>query len=206
MAGASGYVGNYLLKAVARQYPTVQCVGMSRSGKERGGEKDTGRLENVSYISANCLKIETFENELADADAVIHAVGSLFENKDPQRSLVALNRDTCINTSSILQKFAEEEGTKRNFVMISSAKGPFFQPKYLATKIEAEQHLLENCDKLNLTIIKPGVVVDQEHRWWSIPAKVGNDLVYKIDESVCKKIFPTAVTGALDMFIPAPST
>ena len=75
---------------------------MSRSGKERGGEKDTGRLENVSYISANCLKVETFENELADADAVIHAVGSLFENKDPERSLAALNRDRCINTSSTL--------------------------------------------------------------------------------------------------------
>ena len=57
-----------------------------------------------------------------------------------------------------------------------------------------------------MTIIKPGVVVDSEHRWWSVPAKVGNDLVYNIDANVCKKIFPTAVTGALDMFIPAPST
>ena len=107
---------------------------MSRSGKERGGEKETASLENVSYLSANCLKVESFENELADADAVVHAVGSLFENSDSEKSLQALNRDTCINTSSILERFAKENDTKRNFVMISSAKGPFFQPKYIATK------------------------------------------------------------------------
>ena len=87
VAGSSGYVGNYLLKAIAKAHPSAQCVGMSRSGKVRGGEKETAALENVSYISANCLKIETFENELADADAVVHAVGSLFENKDSEKSL-----------------------------------------------------------------------------------------------------------------------
>ena len=90
--------------------------------------------------------------------------------------------------------------------MISSAKGPFFQPKYIQTKQQAEKYLLEECDKLNITIMQPGVVVDQEHRWWSVPAKVGNDLVYNINEGVCTKVFPLAVTNALDMFIPAPST
>ena len=59
---------------------------------------------------------------------------------------------------------------------------------------------------MNLTIIKPGVVVDAEHRWWSVPTKVGNDLVYNINEGVLTKALPSAVTNALDMFIPAPST
>ena len=35
VTGSSGYVGNYLLKSIARRNPAVQCIGMSRSGKVR---------------------------------------------------------------------------------------------------------------------------------------------------------------------------
>ena len=105
---------------------------MSRSGKVRGGETETDKLENVTYTSGDCLKVETFENHLADADAIVHAVGALFDSKNSERSLQALNRDSCINMASVLQEFAKEN--ERNFVMISSAKGPFFQPAYLTTK------------------------------------------------------------------------
>ena len=85
--------------------------------------------------------------------------------------------------------------------MISSAKGPFFQPKYIATKLEAEKYLLEECPNLNITIIKPGVVVDAEHRWWSIPAEAGNNLVYN-----ASRLFPKGLADAVDILIPAPST
>ena len=53
--------------------------------------------------------------------------------------------------------------------MISSAKAPFFAPKYLSSKEEAEAFLLENCPDLRSTIIKPGVVLNAEHRWWGGP-------------------------------------
>merc|ERR1712113_837640 len=126
VTGCNGYVGNYLLKSIAKANPAVQCIGMSRSGKVRKGENETDKLENVSYKSGNCLKVDTFENELTDADAVVHAVGSLFESSDSERSLQALNRDTCINMARVLEVFAREDDSSRNFVMISSAKGPFF--------------------------------------------------------------------------------
>ena len=48
---------------------------MSRSGKVRDGEKVTGELKNVKYISGDCLKEETFHEQLIDVDVVIHSVG-----------------------------------------------------------------------------------------------------------------------------------
>ena len=60
----------------------------------------------------------------------------------------------------ILQQYAEENGKDRHFVMISSAKGLFFEPNYMRTKLEAEQFLHEKCPNLKITIIKPGFVSD----------------------------------------------
>ena len=71
---------------------------------------------------------------MADCDAVVHAVGVLFDNKKPERGYVAMNRDSCINMASILQNYASEKNDKRNFVMISASRSIPFIPAYLATK------------------------------------------------------------------------
>ena len=111
---------------------------MSRSGKVRNGEKFTGALKNVSYISADCLKLSTFEKELEEVDAVVHTVGTLFESRsDPNLSYNAMNRDSAVNMAKVLQEYAKDS-SQRNFVMISSAKAPFFAPRYLTSKEEAE--------------------------------------------------------------------
>ena len=178
---------------------------MSRSGKVREGEKHTGKLENVRYVAGNVLKPESFENVLQDVDAVVHAVGGLFPTKKPGRSLQELNADSCINVSRVLQQYASEDKSQRNFVMISSERAPFFLPEYLTTKEQAENFLLEECPDLKVTIIKPGVVVDQEHRWWSIPTQKGNDLFYNWCEFK-KKFLPKSFTDSYEFIVPAPST
>ena len=73
---------------------------MSRSGKERWGEQETAALENVRYLAADCLKPLTFQEELADVDAVVHCVGALFESKE--MTYDAMNRDSCINMANEL--------------------------------------------------------------------------------------------------------
>ena len=90
--------------------------------------------------------------------------------------------------------------------MISSAKAPFFAPRYLSSKQEAEKYLLEQCSLLRPTIIRPGVVLNQEHRWWGTAVGAGNDLVYWIDKKICRNVLPKAVTDATDFLIPAIST
>ena len=56
------------------------------------------------------------------------------------------------------------------------------------------------------TIIKPGVVLNPEHRWWGTPVGAGNDLVYWIDNTICKSVLPKKLTDATDFLIPARST
>ena len=60
VTGATGYVGNYLLKSIAKHYPSVQCVGMSRRGTARKNETKTQTYPNVSFVSGDCLKPSTF--------------------------------------------------------------------------------------------------------------------------------------------------
>ena len=131
MTGANGYVGNYIIKTMAKSHPEIQMVGMSRRGKQREGEKKI--LPNISYFAGNCLNQSSFENELADVDAVVHCVGALFDFKK-ETGYNALNRDSCINMAKVLQQYAKESNAKRNFVMISSSKAPFFARRYLTTK------------------------------------------------------------------------
>lgn len=204
VTGSSGYVGNYLLKAIAKKYPAVECIGMSRSGVARKGEQTTNSLENVSYLAADCLKPSSFENAIADVDSVVHCVGALFESGS--LTYEVMNRDTCVNIASELNRYAKESDSKRNFVMISSAKAPFFAPRYLSSKEEAEKYLREECDNLRSTVIKPGVVLNTEHRWWGVPVGAGNDLAWFIDAKLCKPLLPKALTDATDFLIPARST
>ena len=66
--------------------------------------------------------------------------------------------------------------------------------------------MLNSCNHLQPTIIKPGVVLNSEHRWWGAPLGAGNDLAWWIDATLCKPILPNAVTDKFDFLIPARST
>lgn len=161
---------------------------MSRSGLPREGEVQ--QLQNVSFVKGDCLDANTFRDHLEDVDSVIHCVGTLIEKKNkPHLTYEAMNRDTAINMAGELQDWAVKKMQKRNFVLISSEKAPPFLDAYLTTKKEAEQYILsEECENLTPTIIRPGFIVDKNHRWWSIPLGAVVDLAYMSNEQVCKKL------------------
>mgnify|MGYP001038917642 CR=1 FL=1 len=79
MTGSAGYVGNYIIRSLARKHPGVQVLGMSRRGTPRNASDPT--LPNLSYVKGNCLHEASFEEELKDVDSVIHTVGTLFGGK-----------------------------------------------------------------------------------------------------------------------------
>ena len=106
VTGSSGYVANYIMKTLARKFPEVSVVGMSRSAKPRDDE--IKRLKNVSYVKGDCLDPKSFKEHVQDVDGIIHCVGTLFEKRgDPKASYLAMNRDTCVNMASELQDVAE---------------------------------------------------------------------------------------------------
>jgi nucleoside-diphosphate-sugar epimerase len=137
IVGSSGFVGNYIMKTLAMKYPSVQVVGMSRSGRAR--EENTANLSNVSYVKGNVLEPESFREHLKDIDGVIHCVGTLIESRtDPKLSYNAMNRDSAINVAKVLNENGEKKGDHKKFVMISSEKAPPFLDAYLTSKFEAE--------------------------------------------------------------------
>jgi uncharacterized protein YbjT (DUF2867 family) len=62
VVGSSGYVGNYMIKTLARKYPQVSIIGMSRSALPR--EDETAKLSNVSYVKGDALEPESFRRHL----------------------------------------------------------------------------------------------------------------------------------------------
>ena len=109
VVGSSGYVGNYMMKTLAKQYPNVLVVGMSRSALPR--EEETAKLPNVSYVQGDALNPESFKDHLENVDGVIHCVGTLIEKRNnPKLSYDAMNRDTTINVAAELQEYAEKSG------------------------------------------------------------------------------------------------
>ena len=101
VVGSSGFVGNYMMFTLAKRYPHVQVVGMSRSALPR--DDATAKLPNVRYIKGDALNPESFNKHLEDVDGVIHCVGTLIEKKNnPNLSYNAMNRDTAMNVAAEL--------------------------------------------------------------------------------------------------------
>ena len=90
---------------------------MSRSGNLRKGDSTTASLENVKGVKGDCLKPETFPEELNESQSLVHAVGALIPGRDPNTTYEALNRDSCIKVAEAFEKSAAEQGIQKNFVI-----------------------------------------------------------------------------------------
>jgi hypothetical protein len=121
---------------------------MSRRGTARN-ESDQ-HLDNVSYIKGNCLHPDSFSSALTDVDSVVHTVGTLLPSSKPELSYKEMNRDAAVNVATILNEKAKAAGTMRDFVMLGSAKAPFFAQEYVTRKNEAEEFIINECDHLRL--------------------------------------------------------
>ena len=77
VTGCTGYVGNYMIRHLAKAFPNAQIVGISRRGTAREGSdlKDTKKYPNVRFSKGDCLKKEQIQEEISDADVVLHSIG-----------------------------------------------------------------------------------------------------------------------------------
>ena len=63
VTGSSGYVANYIMLTMSKLYPSLNIIGMSRSGLARTpGIMD--QYPNITYMKGNCLEPETFKDVL----------------------------------------------------------------------------------------------------------------------------------------------
>ena len=149
------------------------------------------------------MKPETYTDELAKCDSVIHTVGALLEGVDYksilngstnplhllsrltdskknsvpyEESLQAKNRDACKMLAEHFSNACKNKG-KGHFVFISAA--PTIAPMlslYIQMKEQAEAFLINNCPNISPVILKPGLVWHENERSWSVPLKIETDI------------------------------
>lgn len=82
--GGTGYVGSRVVKrAVARGH---SVVSVSRRGRPRGSPED----DVVEYLAGDVTDPSVVSDALKDADAVVHAVGLLFDVSTPGQGILNL--------------------------------------------------------------------------------------------------------------------
>lgn len=75
--------------------------------------------------------------------------------------------------------------------------------EYLTRKIEAENYIINECKYIKPCLLRPGFIVDSDHRSWSPALGAIVDLAYLIN---VKAVQPVPVVGpAIDFLFPAKS-
>ncbi len=159
IVGGNGFVGS----AVAQQAVNLgaKVYAVSRSGKTNVKAQ---WVDKVNWVKGDSLHPETFKDVLKESDTVVHSIGILldssvtqFKKPGEEGTYEHMNRDTAIAVGNAFNEFGE----KKSFVYVSGSKSPPFLPRYLTTKIQAENHLL-NLPNLRTTILKPGFISSNE--------------------------------------------
>ncbi|CAI2378616.1 unnamed protein product [Moneuplotes crassus] len=201
--GGSGYVGNYIMKLSAQQYPNVTHYVMSRRGTLRKGDSITNNLTNAVPLKADCQDIETYPRELEQCNSIVHTVGTLIEGKKPGTSYKEMNTDSVVKIATKFNEYAKRQEVKKNFVFISSEKAPPFLSDYITTKRDAEDFLLNECKHLNVHILRPGFVVQPQDRTWSPMVGCLVNIAANINEGIVQK---TPLGKPLDFLFPTHAT
>ena len=166
--GGTGYIGLSIAKRAATWGISVNAI--SRKGQPASSFPFPS---NITFVKGSAMDPEGISEILKQSDAVIHTVGTLidstvFGGKKPgdPGSYEQMNRDTAIKIGNKLNDFNK----KQKIVYISANKAPPILDRYIKTKREAEQHLL-NLPGIRTTILRPGFVVSAKERLWSVPMK-----------------------------------
>jgi len=157
--GGNGYVGS----AIARQAIDLgaKVYSVNRSGKLNS---PAPWVEQVTWIKGDALSPNDFSDVLQESEAVVHTVGTLidtsitkFSKPGAEGTYEHVNRETA---KAIGQKLNEFKDNKK-IVYFSASKAPPFIPRYLTTKLEAEDFLF-NLSDVRASILRPGFITSNE--------------------------------------------
>jgi len=162
VTGATGFIGSHLVEELFKRDYSVKCLVRSKSNLKW--------LEGlcVKTIHGDCLKIHTLEDALKDVEIIFHVAGLTKANNEEDFFKVNVE-----GTRNILKAALKNCKKLKRFVLISSlaAVGPSFDGKpvteqtnphpvsaYGKSKLMAEELVLEEKDRIPITIIRPPAV------------------------------------------------
>jgi len=162
LTGATGFVGREVLRElVVRGYQPV-CLVRSPRRAEPIVAQFANRPQMVvgSLFDPNALRAA-----MADADAVIHLVGIIFEHRFSGQTFERIHRDGTANVA----RAAQEQGIRRFIHMSALGARPDAVSRYHQTKYQAEQ-LVQGAG-LDWTIFRPSLIHGPDGEFMQLMAR-----------------------------------
>lgn len=182
--GGNGFLGRKICETGVKLGYNV--IAFSRSGP--AASLKAPWVDQVQWKKGNIFEPETYKHQLEGVDAVVHSIGTLFEDtsykeslntsitsnsiqklgnlftkgnpmeKSEHKTYGAIQRDSAV---LLADTFLQTKGKSHSYVYISADQALPFIPEYSATKREAEQ-LLSQKERLRTIIMRPGFMYDEK--------------------------------------------
>ena len=150
VTGATGYVGNYVVKVLLEGGHAVTAVSRNGAKSSTASGKDLGTITGVKYVAADIGSGAGVLDAMRGCDAVVNLVGII-----AQRGEQTFQRVHVDGTRHLIEA-AESLGIKRFVQMSALGAAAGAASRYSATKFEAEE-LLRKSD-LEWTIFRPSLI------------------------------------------------
>ena len=156
LIGASGFLGEYLLRAlIADQH---QCSVLTRDVAHRKGLR---LMNGVDLVQADIYDQDALAEQFANADAVISMAGILNESSGAGNGFENVHVDLVKNIINACDK----AGVSR-LLHVSALNAGKGESNYLKTKGKAE-NLLLSASELNVSIFQPSVIFGQGDQFFN---------------------------------------
>ena len=150
VTGATGYVGNYVVKALLEAGHAVTAVSRKGAKSSTASGKNLGTVTGVKYVVADVGSGSGVLDAVRGCDVIVNLVGII-----AQRGEQTFQRVHVDGTRHLIEA-AESLGIKRFVQMSALGAVAGAASRYSATKFEAEE-LLRKSD-LAWTIFRPSLI------------------------------------------------
>ena len=150
VTGATGYVGNYVVKALLEAGHAVMAVSRKGAKSSTASGKNLGTVTGVKYVVADVGSGSGVLDAVRGCDVIVNLVGII-----AQRGEQTFQRVHVDGTRHLIEA-AESLGIKRFVQMSALGAAAGAASRYSATKFEAEE-LLRKSD-LEWTIFRPSLI------------------------------------------------
>lgn len=187
--GGTGFLGRHI--CMAGLSAGYNVTSLSSSGKLTNTTGlNVSSISQITWKQANVFDPTSYQNAIKSADAVVHSMGTIFDNPDYKQYINGgaslsnfmnlarlrfqgtnpmkrgnslfdkLNRDSALTLANNFSK--ESEQKDKTFVYISAADwNPLAESGYIRSKRQAEDGL-EKIDNLRSVFIRPGFMYDKQ--------------------------------------------
>lgn len=161
VTGASGYVGNNLVRRLVRGGKKVRAmVGNVEKAMKRLADVES----QIEIVRGDVTKPESLREWMKDVDVVVHLVAIAIEKGD--RTYEAINLQGTINVVDE----AKRAGVRRFINMCQNGAYPDVKSRFLGSKGKAQEYVAKSG--LDWTAVRPSVIWGPQDEFANVQARL----------------------------------